>query len=51
MKDLGPLHHFICITVERRGSGLFLHQWTYLLDIIERAGLQNCKPVSTLVDL
>jgi hypothetical protein len=26
MKDLGPLHHFLGITVERRPDGLFLHQ-------------------------
>jgi hypothetical protein len=25
MKDLGPLHHFLSITVERRPDGLFLH--------------------------
>jgi hypothetical protein len=26
MKDLGPLHHFLGITTERRPQGLFLHQ-------------------------
>jgi hypothetical protein len=26
MKDLGPLHHFLDITAERRPQGLFLHQ-------------------------
>jgi hypothetical protein len=25
MKDLGPLHHFLSITTERRPQGLFLH--------------------------
>ena len=25
MKDLGPLHHFLSITAERRPQGLFLH--------------------------
>jgi hypothetical protein len=25
MKDLGPLHHFLGITAERRPQGLFLH--------------------------
>jgi hypothetical protein len=25
MKDLGPLHHFLGITVEQRDSGMFLH--------------------------
>jgi hypothetical protein len=26
MMDLGPLHHFLDITVERRPQGLFLHK-------------------------
>jgi hypothetical protein len=26
MKDLGPLHHFLGITADRRPQGLFLHQ-------------------------
>jgi hypothetical protein len=33
MKDLGPLHHFLGITIERPPDGLFLHQCTYTLDI------------------
>jgi hypothetical protein len=31
MKDLGPLHHFLGITVKRRPDGLLLHQRTYTL--------------------
>jgi hypothetical protein len=51
MKDLGPLHHFLGITVERRPDGLFLHQCTYTLDILKRAVMANCKPCTTPVDL
>jgi hypothetical protein len=51
MKDLGPLHHFLCITVERRPDKLFLHQRTYTLDIFKRAIMTDCKPCSTPVDL
>jgi hypothetical protein len=51
MKDLGPLHHFLGITVERRPDGLFLHQRTYTLDILKRAVMADCKPCTTLVDL
>jgi hypothetical protein len=51
MKDLGPLHHFLGITVERRPDGLFLHQHTYTLDILKRAVMVECKPCTTLVDL
>jgi hypothetical protein len=42
MKDLGPLHHFLGITVERRPDRLFLHQRTYTLDILKRAVMANC---------
>jgi hypothetical protein len=51
MKDLGPLHHFLGITVERRPDRLFLHQRTYTLDILKRAVMTDYKPCSTPVDL
>jgi hypothetical protein len=51
MKDLGPLHHFLGITVERRPDGLFLHQCTYTLDILKRAVMADCKLCTTPVDL
>jgi hypothetical protein len=51
MKDLGPLHHFLGITVEQRPDRLFLHQRTYTLDILKRAVMADCKPCSTPVDL
>jgi hypothetical protein len=51
MKDLGPLCHFLDITVERRLDGLFLHQRTYTLDILKRAVMVGCKPCTTPVDL
>jgi hypothetical protein len=47
MKDLGPLQHFLGITVERRLDGLFLHQCTYTLDII----MADCNPCTTPIDL
>jgi hypothetical protein len=51
MKDLGPLHHFLGITVERCPDGLFLHQRIYTLDILKRAVMADCKPCTTPVDL
>jgi hypothetical protein len=50
MKDLGPLHHFIDITTKRWSQGLFLHQRQYAIDILEWAGMSDCKPCSTPVD-
>jgi hypothetical protein len=51
MKDLGPLHHFFGITVERRLNGLLLHQRTYTLDIIKHAVMADCKQCTTPIDL
>lgn len=50
MTDLGPLHHFLGITVHRTGSGMFLSQQQYTLDILARANMSNCHPISTPVD-
>jgi hypothetical protein len=47
MKYLGPLHHFLGITIEHRPDGLFLHQRTYTLDILKRAVMVDCKPCTT----
>ena len=50
MKDLGELHHFLGMEVQQRGDGLFLSQRQYMLDILARAGMAECKPCSTPVD-
>jgi len=50
MKDLGELHHFLGMHVQRRGDGLLLSQRQYMLDILDRAGMTECKPCSTPVD-
>jgi hypothetical protein len=49
MKDLGQLHHFLGVTVEPRQTSL-LNQRQYALDILERAGMIDCKPCSTPAD-
>ena len=50
MNDLGQLHHFLGITVEQRPDSIFLQQQLYILDILERAGMTDCKSCSTPVD-
>jgi hypothetical protein len=50
MKDLGPLHHFLGVSVQHQIDGLFLTQRQFALDVLERAGMVDCKPVSTPVD-
>jgi hypothetical protein len=50
MKDLGPLHHFLGISVSRTSDHIHLSQRQYVLDILNRAGMTDCHPVSTPVD-
>jgi hypothetical protein len=51
LKDLGPLHYFLGIEVVRRPDGFFLHQKKYAHELLDRAGMLNCTPVSTPVDM
>ena len=50
MKDLGPLHHFLGVAVQRTKDTLLLSQRQYILDILGRHGMSDCKPCSTPVD-
>ena len=50
MTDMGALHHFLGVSVQRQSDSLFLSQRQYILDILDRAGMLSCKPCSTPVD-
>jgi hypothetical protein len=50
MKDLGSLHHFLGVFIQHQADGLFLTQRQFALDILERAGMVDCKSVSMPVD-
>jgi hypothetical protein len=50
-KDLGPLHHFLGVSVQHQVDGLFLTQRQFALDIVEQAGMVDYKPISTPVDI
>ncbi|KAK1616769.1 hypothetical protein QYE76_022286 [Lolium multiflorum] len=50
LKDLGPLHYFLGIEVVRRTDGFFLHQRKYAHELLDHAGMLNCKPAATPVD-
>jgi histone deacetylase 1/2 len=47
LKDLGDLHYFLGIEVKLMEDGLVLSQQKYTSDILLRAGMSNCKSVST----
>jgi len=50
IKDLGALRFSLGVQVCRDDRGFFLSQAQYTKDILERAGMANCKLASTLVD-
>lgn len=50
MKDLGELHHFLGMHVQRSGNGLLLSQKQYMMELLDRAGMSECKPCLTPVD-
>jgi hypothetical protein len=47
LKDLGALHYFLGIEVGKVRGGILLYQKMYALEIINRVGMKNCKPVNT----
>ncbi|MDR5519512.1 reverse transcriptase domain-containing protein, partial [Streptococcus pneumoniae] len=50
IKDLGPLHYFLGVEVVRRLDGFFLHQRKYAHELLDHAGMLNCKAAVTPVD-
>jgi hypothetical protein len=50
MSDLGPLHHFLGISVQCNKEGLILCQDQYASDILDRANMSNCNSCITPAD-
>ncbi|KAK1650776.1 hypothetical protein QYE76_068581 [Lolium multiflorum] len=50
MTDLGDVHHFLGVNVLRTPCGLFLSQQQYALELLDRANMLNCNPITTPVD-
>jgi hypothetical protein len=47
LKDLGELHYFFGIEVNKTNDGLLLTQEKYANDLWKRTGMSGCKPMST----
>jgi hypothetical protein len=47
LKDLGHLHYFLGIEVNRLSDGILLTRTKYASDILRRAGMLDCKPITT----
>ena len=50
MTDLGDLHFFLGIAVQRSADGLFLSQRQYAADVLQRAGMAECHSSMTPID-
>ena len=51
MKDLGPLHYLLGITVVQGKGHISIHQKQYILRLLKRFGMEDAKPVSTPADI
>ncbi|KAI5324238.1 hypothetical protein L3X38_033311 [Prunus dulcis] len=47
MKDLGSLKYFLGAEVTRSKHGLFLSQRKYVMDLLAKTGMLDCKPTDT----
>jgi hypothetical protein len=47
IKDLGALHYFLGIEVKRSNGELLLTQGRYAKDVLQRVGMEACKPIGT----
>ncbi|PKU67898.1 Retrovirus-related Pol polyprotein from transposon TNT 1-94 [Dendrobium catenatum] len=49
LSNLAPVSNFLGIQVQKHLSGLHLSQTAYAMSLLERSGMQNCKPVQSLL--
>jgi hypothetical protein len=47
LKDLGPLHYFLRIELQKTDHGLCLSQKKYIANLLQRAMMIQCKPGNT----
>ena len=50
MKDLGDLHYFLEIEVIRTPKGILIIQHHYVLNMLFKFGMMDCKSVMTSLD-
>ncbi len=50
MKDMGPLHYCLGVSVVQDEEGIWIHQNQYILSMLCKFGLMDAKPVSTPAD-
>ena len=51
MKDMGPLHYCLGVSIIQEDGRILLHQKQYILNMVKRYGLAEAHPVSTPADI
>jgi len=51
MKDMGPLHYLLGITVLQGEDHITIHQKQYILRLLKQFGMEDAKPVSKPADI
>eukprot|EP00253_Pinus_taeda_P022449 PITA_22449 len=51
MKDLGLMHYFLRLEVWQKPSEIFISQGKYIVELLERCGIIDCKSVTTSMEL
>ena len=51
MKDLGLMHYFLGLEVWKNTGEIFVSQGKYIVKLLERFGMVDCKSVSTPMEL
>ena len=49
--DLGNLHYFLGVSVQRSSTGLFLSQAKYAAEILAKANMSSCNPCQTPLEV
>ena len=47
MKDLGMMHYFLGMEVWQNADGISLGQGKYIVEILKRIGMMDCKAMAT----
>ena len=47
MKDLGMMHYFLGLEVWQYQDKIFLHQGKYVVEILQKCGMIDCKAMNT----
>ncbi|KAM2703827.1 hypothetical protein EV2_005377 [Malus domestica] len=47
MKDLGPLHYFLGMEIQRTPTAMYLTQSKYILDLLKKTNMCDAKPLTT----